>query len=48
MISDQELLRIRNRCEGVDGEIKIWAKALQEIIDELRSARTVSKIRRGE
>jgi len=37
-VNDEELLSIRNRCEK-DGDIKIWAKMVQRIVDNTRSMR---------
>jgi hypothetical protein len=41
-IDDAELLRVRNKCEGVDGDVKIWSRMLQMIVDAVREARTLS------
>ena len=38
-VTDDELLRIRNSCEGQDGHVTIWATMLQKIVDSVREAR---------
>ena len=42
-VTDEELLRIRNRCEGIDGDALIWSRLLQKIVDAVRAARTALK-----
>lgn len=39
-VTDEELLRIRNSCEGIDGDVKIWAGMLQKIVDHVRDLRS--------
>jgi hypothetical protein len=39
-VTDDELLRIRNDCEHLTGDIKIWARMLQKIVDATRAARS--------
>lgn len=39
-VTDEELLRIRNECEGNDGQVKIWAKMLQMLVDHVRATRS--------
>jgi hypothetical protein len=42
-VTDEELLRIRNRCEGVDGKTDIWAPMLQMLVDHIRLLRSIAK-----
>lgn len=39
-VTDQELARINNMCVGFDGDVKIWAKMLQNLAVFAISART--------
>jgi hypothetical protein len=42
-VTDEELLRIRNECEGNDHEMRIWARMLQELVDHIRRLRALAK-----
>lgn len=41
-VDNAELLRIRNKCECVEGDVKIWSRMLQTIVDAVRAARTAA------
>ncbi len=47
-VTDEELLRIRNRCEGTGYVVKISAKMLQKIVDSVRHARAALSGERDE
>ena len=44
--TDQELIRIHNKCTSVDGDVKIWSRMLLLLVDYAISARaTLSSIK---
>lgn len=40
-VTDSELLHIRNSCEGKDGDIRIWARIVQMLVDHIRRLRAL-------